>query len=70
MSRKQKAEVTFWMVILFAVGVIIGAVAYAVLCPPRESKRSCSENGKSVQVEGTKRITSYIPALDKCDKEK
>ena len=63
-----KVEKVFWFVLLFLAGAIIGAVAYAVLCPPHTTPKTtdCEKNGTSIQVTEDTIYTSYVPALDEC----
>lgn len=63
----SKTEKVFWGILLFLAGAIIGAVAYAVFCPPRTIDHTdCRDNGMSIQADGNKVTTTYMPALDKC----
>lgn len=61
----NKAEKVFWGVLLFLAGAAVGALAYAILAPPRQSVE-CKETGRSTQVIDGMEYKTYIPALDKC----
>lgn len=61
----SKAEKVFWGVLLSLAGVAVGALAYAILAPPRQSVE-CKETGRSTQVVDGMEYKTYIPALDKC----
>lgn len=61
----SKTEKVFWGVLLFLAGAAVGALAYAILAPPKQ-KVECNETGRSTQVENEVEYKTYIPALDKC----
>lgn len=65
MGKMSKREEIFWKVLVFFAGVMIGAMAYAILVPARTTKEKCS-NGRSTQVQQGVEYKTYMPALDNC----
>jgi len=65
MSRATKVEIAFWIALSFAAGVVIGALAYAIMTPPKTAV-GCKDNGRSTQVKDGVEYHTYIPALDNC----
>lgn len=61
----SKTEKVFWGVLLFLAGAAVGALAYAILAPPRQSVE-CKETGRSTQTVDGVGYKTYIPELNKC----
>lgn len=61
----NKAEKVFWGILLFLAGMMVGALAYALLMPPKRTEK-CTETGRSSQVVGDNVYYTYLPELDKC----
>lgn len=61
----NKTEKVFWGVLLFLAGAAIGAMAYAIIVPPKTVSERCND-GRSTQTENGVEHKTYIPALDNC----
>ena len=61
----SKAEKVFWGVLLFLAGMMVGALVYALLTPPKKVEK-CEETGRSTQVVGDNVYYTYLPELNKC----
>lgn len=62
-----KVEKAFWIGLLLAAGMVIGALM--VILSNNTKKASCN-NGMSEQVEDGVRKKTYVPALDTCKEQK
>ena len=61
--KTTKAERIIWNILLFATGIAVGAVMYAMI--PSNKNVECND-GRSIERVGDIEYHTYIPANDNC----